>query len=236
LCAARGDSDSPERTLADARTGGTLRESDDTATGAVCRWRLTYGLNHTRMVAMNKRLLASFAVFSCILVAAAGCGVGSAITAGRMGLNLAKKDSYLKIWVDGHEATQNKLKKAYFGYASFKVKETVGTRPTFKYEFIDASRFGRITNVSMQIHQEYEGDFSHQAEFVIYPADSNDSESLLKPGNTTNLGSMPSNYKVMNFEKQTVSGIELKPGLDYMLVFSVAGDRSETVQILISTR
>ena len=186
---------------------------------------------------MNKRLLASFTVFSAILIVASGCSATSAVwTAGKVGLNLSKKDSYLKIWVDGNLATQNKLKKGFMGHAAFKVKETVSTRPTFKYEFIDASRFGRITGVSMNIYQEFEADFSHQAEFTIYPADSKDSESMLQPGNTVNLGSMPSNYKVEDFEKQTVSGIELKPGLDYMLVFTVAADRSETVQILISTR
>lgn len=186
---------------------------------------------------MNKRLLASFAVVAGILVAAGGCSAtGAGFEAFRIGKNMSKKDSYLKIYVDGHEAVQNKLKKAYFGYASFKVKETVSTKPTFKYEFIDASRFGRITGVSMSIYKEYKGDFSHHAEFTIYPANPNNSESLLKPGETMNLGSMPSNYKAMNFENQTVSGVDLEPGLDYMLVFTVAGDRSETVQILISTR
>lgn len=186
---------------------------------------------------MNKRVVLTISVLASIGVAISGCSATGAAWEGfRIGKNLAKKDSYLKIWVDGHEATQNKLKKAYFGYASFKVRETVSTRPTFKYEFIDPSRFGRITNVQMQIHKEYEGDFSHQAEFVIYPANPNNSESLLRPGQVMNLGAVPSNYKCMNFERQPVPGIELKPGLDYMIVFTVAGDRSETVQVLISTK
>jgi hypothetical protein len=41
---------------------------------------------------------------------------------------------------------------------------------------------------------------------------------------------------VLDFHRNNVPGIELKPGLDYLLVFTVAGDRSETIQVLISTR
>lgn len=171
---------------------------------------------------------------AALTLAASGCGM--AMTGGRMVWNASKKDSNLKIYLDGHQAKQNTLKKAYFGHASFEVKEPVSTTPNFMYEFIDPAKFGRITNVSMQIHQEYEGDFSHQAEYVIHPAHPNDSTTLLQPGATVSLGNAPSNYKVVNFEKQTVNGVKLTPGMDYMLVFTVAGDRSETVQILFHTR
>lgn len=170
------------------------------------------------------------------LVGLSGCSAtGAAWETFRIGKNLKKRQSHLKIWIDGVEAKQSKLKKAYFGYASFKAKGAVSTRPTFKFEFDDPSRFGRITGTNIQIHQEFEGDYSHQAEFVIYPA-SNDSNRLMKPGIVYNLGAVGADLKVMNFEKQQVSGVELKPGLEYMLVFTVSGDRSESVQIRFDTK
>jgi len=181
------------------------------------------------------RLLA-FGTLTCLL-AAGGCSVtGAAFEAVRLGKNTSSKDSYLRIWVDGNEAKQNKLKKAYFGHASFKVKETVSTRPVFRFDFIEPARFGRITGTSMQIHQEFEADYSHQAEFVITPTNPNDSETLMRPNVDYNLGAVPSNLQVLDFHRNNVPGIELKPGLDYLLVFTVAGDRSETIQVLISTR
>ncbi|RMF83457.1 MAG: hypothetical protein D6744_04615 [Planctomycetota bacterium] len=185
---------------------------------------------------MNKKLYACLGAI-VFLAATAGCSATGAAWEGfRIGKNLAKKDSYLRIWLDGNEAKQNKLKKGYFGYASFEVKGKVSTKPTFKFDFIEGKNFGRITSTNMQIHKEFEADYSHQAEFVIYPANPNDSTTLMKPGVEYPLGAMPSNMKVMNFEKQTVPGVELQPGLEYLLVFTVAGDRSESVQVLFNTK
>jgi len=185
---------------------------------------------------MSKVRMAGMAL--CVAAAAclSGCSAqGAAWTSVRIGKNILKKDSYLRIWLDGHEARQSKLKKAYFGYASFKVRETVSTRPTFKYEFIDPKRFGRITGTNMQIHQEFEADFSHQPEFIVFPR-KDDAEHLLKPGVEYDLGHVSPQLKVLNFEKQDVDGVELRPGMDYLLVFTVSGDRSETVQVLFSTK
>ncbi len=186
---------------------------------------------------MRSRALVSLLLAAGLLIPAAGCSVtGAAMQAVNIGKNVSKKDSYLRIFVDGHEATQNQLKKAYMGHASFKVRETVGTRPTFKFDFIEGKNFGRITSTSMQIHKEFDADYSHQAEWVITPANSSDTERLMKPGVEYNLASPGPDWKVYNFEKQEVSGIELQPGLEYLLVFTVAGDRSETVQVLFSTK
>jgi hypothetical protein len=167
---------------------------------------------------------------------AAGCsGSGAAMETFRIGKNVAKKDSHLRIFLDGHEAKQDKLKKGYFGYASFKVKEQVGTSPTFRFAFDEPDKLGRITGTNIQVHQEFEADYSHQPEFTIYPA-STDSTMLMKPATEYPLGAVPSNLRCMNFEKQQVAGVTLKPGVEYLLVFTVSGDRSETVQVLFSTK
>lgn len=187
------------------------------------------------MSAMRK-VRTCLGIFSGLLLAAGGCSATSAaMETFRIGKNVAKKDSYLKIWVDGHPAEQNALKKAYFGHASFKVGETVSTRPTFKFDFIDPSKFGRITGTHLAIYQEFEGDYSHQAEFTINPVGTG-TDNLMRPNIDYNLGAVPPTLQCMNFEKQTVPGVELKAGVDHLLVFTMTGDRSETVQILISTK
>ncbi|MCB9858127.1 MAG: hypothetical protein H6818_20780 [Phycisphaerales bacterium] len=181
---------------------------------------------------MNKRML-GMAILSIGFVGAGmGCSASSAFNVGK---NLMKKDSHLVVYVDGMPAEQNKLKKGAMGYAKFKVKGTCSTSPSFKFDFEDPTKFGRITSTNMQIHQAFEADYSHQPEFTIYPA-TQDSEQLMKPGVVYNLGALPGNMKCMNFEKQPVGGVTLKPGMDYMLVFTVAGDRSESIQVLFSTK
>jgi hypothetical protein len=169
-------------------------------------------------------------------LATGGCSAtGAAMEGFRIGKNASEKSSNLKIFLDGNEAAQNKFKKAYFGHASFKVSAPVSTSPTLKYEIIDPTKFGRITSVNAQIHQEFEGDYSHKAEFTIYPA-SQDSNTLPKSGETISLGSLPGNLKCTNFENQPASGVTLKPGMKYMLVFTLAGDRSESVQVMFDTK
>lgn len=181
---------------------------------------------------MKRKTFGIWVVSVATLATVTGCSMWDAV---RVGKNLSKKDSHLVVYVDGMPAEQNKLKKGAMGYAKFKVKGTCSTAPTFKFEFDDATRFGRITSTNMQIHQAFEADYSHQPEFTIYPA-GNDSNNLLKPGVVYNLGSMPPGMKCMNFEKQEVGGVNLKPGMDYMMVFTVAGDRSESMQVIFSTK
>ena len=181
---------------------------------------------------MKTRTLGMAALTLMLGGAGVACSGGSAFNIGK---NLMRKDSHLVVYVDGMPAEQNKLKKGAMGYAKFKVKGTSSTSPSFKFEFEDPERFGRITGTNIQIHQAYEADYSHQPEFTIYPA-SNDPANLLKPGVVYNLGALPPGMKCMNFEKQPVSGVTLKPGMDYMLVFTVSGDRSESIQVLFSTK
>ena len=170
------------------------------------------------------------------IILTTGCSAtGAAWQTLRVGKNLAKKDSYLKIYIDGAQAKQNKLKKAYMGYASFKCKAPVSTSPTFRFDFIDPAKFGRITGTNMQIHQAFEADYSHQPEFVITPRSSG-ADNLMKPGIDYNLGNPPSQFRVLDFEHNETTGVSLKPGMKYLLVFTVSGDRSETVQILFETR
>lgn len=181
---------------------------------------------------MNKRILGLSILSVSVVGAGLGCSTSSAFNVGK---NLMRKDSHLTVYIDGMPAEQNKLKKGAMGYAKFKVKGTCSTSPSFRFELEDPTRFGRITSTNIQIHQAFEADYSHQAEFTIYPA-SQDSNQLMKPGETYNLGSLPSNMKCLNFEKQPCSGVMLKPGMDYMMVFTLAGDRSESIQVIFSTK
>ncbi len=183
---------------------------------------------------LKKFLCAAFV--GSMLMASSGCSAtGAAWQAASIGKNLSKKDSYMSLSLDGLDAKQNKLKKGYAGYAKFKIKGTVSTAPTFMFSFADPTKYGRITGTNMQIHQAFEADYSHKAEFVITPRGSGE-ESLMKPDRAYNLGSIGSEFNVMDFEGNSVGGVTLKPGMDYMLVFSISGDRSETMQVHFSTK
>lgn len=165
-----------------------------------------------------------------------GCSATGAAWEGiRIGKNLSEKDSYLKIWLDGQEAKQNKARKAYMGYAPFEVKGDVSTSPTFKFEFIDPSKFGRIKRTFISVYQEYEGDYSGHAEYSIHTV-SDDPGVQMKPGETYNLGNPGASFRVTDFYDKEVSGISLKPGLKYTFLFTVTGDRNETVQIFFDTK
>lgn len=179
---------------------------------------------------MLKRTFVGVCVMGMTLSGVIGCsGMGSAMTAGRMGLNLKKKDSHLKIYVDGNVAEQNKLKKAATGYSEWKIKNQVSTSPTLRFEIEEPEKFGRITMVIVGIHQQFESDYSHQAEFTIAP-ESNDPMAQMKPGVDYNLGS-PAGYRVTNVSGQTVPGVTLKSGMKYKLSLTVKADHSETAQV-----
>ena len=108
-----------------------------------------------------------------------GCSASSGGSTGlRIGLNLSRKDSNLKLFLDGQEAVQSKLKKGLTGYSPFKIKEPVGTSPVFKYEIIDPKKFGYIKNVSMQVHQKFEPTSPIFPTYIIHPVDK---EHNMKP-------------------------------------------------------
>ncbi|HNO77137.1 MAG TPA: hypothetical protein PKN33_03670 [Phycisphaerae bacterium] len=176
------------------------------------------------------------AIVGTMLMVSSGCSAtGAAWQAAGIGKNLSKKDSHLSLSLDGLDAKQNKLKKGFAGYAKYKIKGTVSTAPTFKFSFEDPTKFGRITGTNMQIHQAFEADYSHKAEFVITPKGSGE-DSLMKPDRAYNLGSIGSEFTVLDFDGNNVGGVTLKPGMDYMLVFTISGDRSESMQVHFSTK
>ncbi len=180
--------------------------------------------------------LASLTLLACGVVLAAGCsGTSAGMTGGRVALNLMKKDSYLRVWLDGQKGKQNKLKKAATGYSRWTIKEPVSTSPKLQFEIRDPDRFGRITTVSVQIHQEFEADYSHLAEFKVFAA-SKDTQAQMKPGVEYDLGAPGEGFKVLNVTDDEVSGVELKPGLKHMLVLTVVADKSETAQIYFETK
>lgn len=166
-----------------------------------------------------------------------GCGVSSVISAGKMGLNIVKEGSKLTVLLDGEEGKQNKLKKAWKGPkgARFVVKEPVGTSPVFRYSMKDPEKFGRIATVILAIHQEFEGDFSHLAEFIVHGKD-NTAESQLKPDTDYNLASLHENFKILNHRGDPVDQVKLIPGLQYRIVLTVSADRSETILVEFETK
>jgi hypothetical protein len=172
----------------------------------------------------------------CALLLAGCSGSSAGWTAFSVGKNLSKKDSYLRIFLDGQEAQQNKLKKGLSGYSPWTVREAVSTSPKFKYEIIDPKKFGDIFNVSMQVHQKFQADFSDQADYIITSAALNDRSAQMKPGMEYDLANMGPGFKILNKERQEVSTVKFVPGVEYLLVFTVQADKSETVQVLFETK
>lgn len=171
-----------------------------------------------------------------LCVAACGCSAsGAGWEAFRIGKNVSRKDSHLKIWLDGEEAKQNMAKKAMSGYSKWKIKEQVGTSPKLKFQIEDPDRFGRITMVAVSIHQEFEADYSHQAEYTIV-ANSNEPGDQLKPDTEYDFGKMPAGFKILNLTGKEVDKVDLKPGLKYQLSLTVKADRSETGLIEFKTK
>jgi hypothetical protein len=171
-----------------------------------------------------------------LVAVASGCSyTGAAFSGVRIGKNLKSKDSHLRIWLDGQEAKQSKLKKAYFGHASFKLKESVSETPTFRFGFIDEDELGRVTGSHMQIYQEFDDDYSHQAEFTVSPRGSG-RDAMMQPEADYAFAGLGGEFQVLDFDRNEVGGITLKPDTKYMLVFSVTGDRSETIQVRFDTK
>lgn len=172
------------------------------------------------------------AASAATMVALMGCGVGTAISVGK---NLAQKDSHIKLWLDGQVGKQSTLKKAALGHSRFKIDGATSTGPTLRFEIEDPDKFGRITMVVVSIHQKFESDYSHQAEFTVIARDSNNPQAQMKPGTDYNLGNPGPDFKTLNLTSQDVSGVTLRPGMEYMLSITVRADRSETAQVYFKT-
>lgn len=170
-----------------------------------------------------------------LLVAATGCSAtGAALTAGQMGLNLSKNDTHLRIFLDGEQAKQNTAKKAATGYSEWKIKEPISVSPKLRFEITKPEKLGRITMVSVSIHQEFKADYSHLAEYTVY-AKENAAEAQMKPDTEYDLG-QPAPFSVLNVDKKNVDGVKLEPGKKYKLVLTVVADKSETAAIEFKTK
>ncbi len=185
---------------------------------------------------MRKRLLSAMAMVTGVMVLAGCSGSSAGWTGFGVGKNLMRKDSYLKLMMDGQPAKQNTLKKATVGYSRFDVKERISTAPKLQFEIMEPDKFGRITMVSIQIHQKFEADYSDHAEFVITAKDLNNPQAQMKPNIAYNLGKPGPEFKVMNYKGEEVPGVSLIPGMKYMLVLTVKADKSETAQIFFETK
>lgn len=172
-----------------------------------------------------------------LIAAGAGCSAsGVAWESARVGRNLASKDSYLRIYLDGVEAKQNKLKKGYFGHASYQCAKPVSSsNPTFRFEFIDEAKFGRVTGSNISIYKEFAADYSHQAEFIVTPKVAG-AEGAMRPNTDYALATIGDHFRVYDFNKKEVSGVKLERGVDYLLVFTITGDRGDSVQVLFETK
>ncbi len=183
---------------------------------------------------MVRRLIASVSLLAGLALIG-GCSTGDASTGAGIGMNLLRKDTNLRIFLDGKEAKQNKLKKGLQGYSPFTIKEDVTGSPKFKYEIISPKKFGYIQSVMMAVHQKFEADFSDLADYKIFSAKDGD-EAQMKPGVEYDLGNLGPDFKILNKKNQQVPKVEFVPGKEYLLVFTVSADKSETVQVYFKTK
>jgi hypothetical protein len=169
------------------------------------------------------------------LICAAGCSAGTAMSAGSMAMNLAKSDTYLRVWLDDQKAEQNMLKKTAMGYSEWKVDQPVSTGPKLKFEIKKPEKLGRITMVSAGVFQQFQADYSHQPDYTVFTK-SNSAEDQMKPGVNYNLGQPGGTLSVIDLQGKTVDGVKLDPGKKYKLVLTVKADKSETASIEFKTR
>lgn len=179
--------------------------------------------------------LTMFIVASAAATLSAGCsGSGAAMSVGK---NLMRKGSDLKIWLDGQEAKQNTLKKAAKGYARYEVKEPVSVSPKLKYELENPDKHGFIKHVLLQVHQKFEADFSDIADFIVCSKDMQDHTANLKPDTEYDLANLGPEFKIIDGRTdKDVDKIVFKPGVKYMLSFTVVADKSESTQIFFETK
>lgn len=175
------------------------------------------------------RLIVSTVLVATLALSLVGCSAGDAA---RVGINLNRKDSHVKLFLDGYEAKQNMVKKGATGYAKFKITDQVTPSPTLRFEIENPEKFGRIMTVSLQIHQAFDADYSHQAEFVVWPAKGKeDRDAQFKPGKDYPLGNLGADFKVYDVYGKEVPGVKLEPGKKYLMVFTVNADKSESTQV-----
>jgi hypothetical protein len=181
--------------------------------------------------------LGTIAIMSLAATLSGCSGMGAAMTGGRMAWNASRESNEVRVFLDGQKGSKNVLEKAWKGPEGtfFKISEPVSTTPRFKYIIKDPEKIGRIVGVTMQIHREFDDEFSHLADYVIYSRD-NSPESQLQPDTTYDLGSLQSNFEIRDYQGNAKPKVELEPGREYRLVLTVRGDRSESVIVEFETR
>ncbi len=184
---------------------------------------------------MMQRVVAGVALLALVAIVAGCSGTGAGMEAFRVGKNLKSQDTNLRVFLDGEQAGQNKLAKGLKGYAKFEIKKPVRTSPMFRYEIIDPKKFGFIKTVSLAVHQKFEADFSDLADYKIF-SKSMDSEKQMKPNTDYDLAKLGSDFKILDKKDKEVGAVNFVPGVEYLLVFTVAGDKSETIQIFFKTK
>ncbi|MBP7747249.1 MAG: hypothetical protein KA383_14095 [Phycisphaerae bacterium] len=184
---------------------------------------------------MMTRLIAATTVLVG-MVLASGCSATSGASTGfNVTKNLFRKDSNLRVFLDGEQAKQSTLRKGLSGYAPFVINKEASTSPVFRYEIIEPKKFGFIKSVTMQVHQKFEADFSDIPDYVIYAA-RQDSEAQMKPNVDYDLGNLGPDFKILDKKDKTVDRVAFVPGVEYLLVLTLSADKSESVQIYFKTR
>jgi tRNA-binding EMAP/Myf-like protein len=182
-----------------------------------------------RVIAIAAALAGLTVIGGCSATGAGSSGFGVA-------KNLMRKDTNLRVYLDGEQAKQSTLAKGLKGYSPFTIKEEATTSPVFKYEIIDPKKFGFIKSVMMAVHQKFEADFSDLADYKIFPRDTSDSEQNMKPGVDYDLGNLGPDFKILDKKDKEVEKVEFVPGVEYLLVFTISADKSETIQIYFKTK
>lgn len=183
---------------------------------------------------MQTRWLAG-AGLAALVVLPMGCSVGGAASTGlNVFGNVRANRLGLRMFLDGYEAKRNELEQAARGYSKWKIRESVSTRPKLRFEFKEPAALGRIRTITAAIYQQFKGQYSDKAEFMIV-ARSDDPQAQFQPGVDYDLGAPGGGFRVLDFYDKEVTGVELKPGMKYMLVFTVSAEDSETAQIYFET-
>lgn len=168
-----------------------------------------------------------------IVALTSGCSlIGTGITVGK---NLSSNKLDMRIFLDDQEAKRDELKQAATGYSRYKIKEPVATAPKLRFEYKKPDALGRITTVIVSIHQKFEANYSDHAEFTVVTR-SNEPEAQMRPNTVYDLGALPGDFRVLDYKGNDVSKVDLKPGMEYMLMLTVKADASESAQIYFKTK
>ena len=185
---------------------------------------------------MARRIVAGLALLTGLTLIAGCSASGAGHTSFSIGKNLLRKDTNLRIYLDGEQAKQNKFKKGLSGYSPFTIKEEVTGSPTFRYEIIEPKKYGFIKDVVMAVHQKFEADFSDLADYTIFPRDMSKDDSNMRPGVDYDLGALGEGFKILDKKDKEVDKVEFVPGVEYLLVFTISADKSETIQVYFKTK